>query len=593
MLPSRPKITLLLPRTIHPGASFEAEVLLDAKSELSLNKLEATLIATERVSSGEGRAKLELRMKANLGEQLELPKGRSAYRCRFALAQDLPASYKGERCTIDYVMQVQAAVPWWFDRLAQYVVPVSHAHLTVEDPGPSLHSSHPEGAASDEPQVEFSLNTTLLRPSDTLSGSLALFNVNSNRYRRVMLSLLSKELLRTKDGTAFREAEASRFRLQFDVQDAQEGAASTWRMKAPANLTPSFDSKLCALRWYFEVFVKTWWGNDIAVTVPLQVVAKHAKLRHPSKQRAIPTVGSDRISRIWQTVAEQHGLTLEGQQLSTQLGEVAVTIAREHRGSEGAFLTGSLRYSDLHLELDGGERTGLRRVVSDGIDTGDEHWGRRHYLTGRDPAQITSFFHSLSDLTKHQLIDIDDEQLMVATRDAGQSQAHLDRFAAAVLALARRIEPARKSIIPPLPMREALKAWRRLAHRLGGPLETARMAVQGRYQGCKVLIGTHWSTDNVPLRTVLMAQTLSPVEQDHQLVWADGTLQHGVMNALPVVAQKRFERVVQGALALSVTQDTLKLIDPAPQVCDKQLLARLELLLSLAASFTHQQGPYR
>ena len=445
MLPSRPKINLLLPRVIRPGASFEAEVLLDAKSELQLDELKATLTGSERVSTGESGAKLEvLAMYATLGKEITLPRGRSVYRCRFALPQDLPASYQGKRCTIDYMMQVHAAVPWWLDRKEQFVVklqpPRGDEHSTIDDPGPSLHSSHPQGAASEEPQVEFSLNTTLLKPSDTLSGSLALFNVESNRYRRVTLSLVANEQLRNADGGALNAAEASRYSLRFDLRAPQEGAASSWRMKAPETLAPSFQSALCSLSWSFEVFVETWWGSDISLMVPLRVAAKDARLRKPSKQRAIPTVGSDRILTIWRAVAKEHELILADHALTKEVGEVAVNVSREHHANLGVFLTGRLSYPNLNLELDGGERKGLQRFVREGIDVGDERWGRRHYFAGRDPEQVASFFHALRDLKRYQLLDIDDELLVVATLDAGQSLARLSRFVAEVFVLLGRRE---------------------------------------------------------------------------------------------------------------------------------------------------------
>ncbi len=76
-------------------------------------------------------------------------------------------------------------------------------------------------------------------------------------------------------------------------------------------------------------------------------------------------------------------------------------------------------------------------------------------------------------------------------------------------------------------------------------------------------------------------------------MWADGELQEGALQALPATARKRLERIVESALSLSVDRNLLALSDPAPQTCNEQLLSRLELLLGLAASLTHQQGPYR
>jgi hypothetical protein len=426
-------------------------------------------------------------------------------------------------------------------------------------------------------------------------GSLALGNVQFNRYRGVSLSLVSREMRRDPRGRARGQVlDLGRYRFDIPIDGIADGEAIPFRLRIPDHVPVSYESKLWSLRWVLEARAHIAWASDVFMRIPVTVVSRGSRTASKAQRFAPPTVGSERVRRIWSAVAGELGMRFDGQALSARLPEATVKVHRDHRGDHGIFLVAELRYPRLHLCLDGGLATGFRRLVGGGVALGDAEWDRRHYVTGRDPGQIRALGTALlSQLAGHQVADWDDEHLVIERRDAGQAPGPLRQLTAAALALARELGQARAAIPPPQAMASAVPSWLRLAQRLGGPLETARMAVHGRFDGIKAEVATEWNPDGTPVRTIVQLKPDFPIEDKCCLHWSDGQYSSGDPQQLPGQARALLAKAQEDALALRIEQQQLELSVPAPELDANQLVERLHQLEQLTTALRSKVGPYR
>ena len=346
----------------------------------------------------------------------------------------------------------------------------------------------------------------------------------------------------------------------------------------------------------FEVKVRIAWGNDVVAQVPVTVIPSGSD-RVATRRRAAPRIGGERLAQIWTAVGGELGLAFDATEadLRGSVGPVQVRIRREHRGGEGLFLLADLRYPDLGLGIDGGLAGSLRRVLGGGVAIGDDEWDQRHYLTGREPAQIQVFGKALRRaLLPLRLTDIEDDRLSVERRDAGQNRAPLLRFGSDVLALARALPPATKTIPAPALMADGLPAWRQLAERLGGgELRTSDMAVFGRLDGAAVSVATTWGPGDEPEHTSIEYRGVGIASEKNAFVWAGGEPVSGSPD-LDEGTKKLLSDVLVDAKSLTVATDRIVLWDQrAPILEFEPLRTRLEQLAALAAALQGRGGPYR
>lgn len=600
ILKTRPTIRLMVPPVARPGQRCEVNVVFEARREVPVEFIDVSLKGEERVVIGAGNTQRTIRrplalLKARLSDESKLPAGRSQRSCVFPLPAELPPSYRGKRAAADYTVTVHASIPWWPDAKREFVLAVSLPPTTTRDDGQRVHTTSVSGPKGEKPHVEFQLDSNVVLPGGKLSGQVALFNVAYNRYRVANLSLVAYEDLWTRAGTAAGRVEALRYAIVLDIERAKEGEPIPFTMKLPAALSPTWTTKLWTLGWFFELEAQIAWASNLTARVPVTVLPT-GSTRKRKQRYAAPTIGTERVAAVWRRVAAAAGLEYdaESQCLRGRVGDLSVVLDRDHRGAEGIFLTAELRYPSLHIDLDGGRASGLRRVLQGGVKLGHARWDKRHYLTGREEAQVLSFGRNLGPaLTSQRVADIDDEHVVVEVLDSGQSFTVLQRFAQAALALGRAIPEARAVIPPPAAMAEAVPAWERLAKGLRARLDRTRMAVQGHHEGSAAAVATEWSPKGHALRTTITFWTPDAVAERHQLAWSGGKIVHGLCDELPGPARDRLERLLVGAEALTIDSDRLVLWDPAPQLVTEPIVQRLTQLAALAAALRGDHGPYR
>ena len=599
----RPLVSVRIPGNIRPGRTFVAEVTLDAKSAVPVDWVDTELECKEVVTFGSGKSTVRvphshLRLVARLMDEGTLPAGKSVLRCEFTLPPELPPTYRGTRVTCGYTLSVHVSIPWWPDRKGEFDIVAGPPKYDPPDDSPAMYGTHPKGPKGNDLALECSLDRSVIEPGGEIRGMVALTNLASHRVQLLSVALVSLETIR-RDGRRKEVHEAERFVLQQSVPvGTVDGEPIPFQMRIPDSVSPSWSSAsfrcsgLWDLDWYLEVEAHVAWSRNIKLTIPVTMVprgvAKAKTLRAP------PTIGSERVTALWTKVAREVGWELDGDVLRGDVGDVRATIRRDHRGGEGIVLLAELRYPSLHLGLDGGERRGFRRIVGGGVSIGNPAWERRHYLAGREPAQVQAFATPVwSALSRVELVDIDDEHAVLLAREAGLTLGPLRDFTHRVMAVARVIDVGRRRIPAPACMRDAVKAWTALARRLGGELELSRMGVVGRFEGDAVEVATAWGLEPEPTGTVLCLTLGDVPRAEQQVVWEAGHFTAGGREGLPEPCRDLLEPLLRSALAFQVTDRDIRLTLPAPATSMGTLLEALALLRAFSLGLRAGLGPYR
>lgn len=523
ILKSRPRVRARVPNEIRPGDEFRVTVVLDCARAVEVGSVDVRLEGTERWTLGGGNNTVSrqnnfLTLGARLSEKRELPKGRTELSVYIPLPQDAPPTYRGSAARIEYTLEVHVAVPWWIDRRASFDVFVAPTEIPSPEPGPMIYSSNPGGPRGTEAHAEVSVASSWTRSGDIVSGALALSNVAHHRYSEVKVGLRGLETL--YDGDHVRtEREYLRYQIRLGAEQAQEGEMIPFRFRLPDEAMsdlpwtarPNGQRGLASLAWQLEVIVGIRWGSDLTLRMPFRVLPASKRPGDAPSRLAPPTVGSDRLREIWEAAGGQHGLRYEAQTLFGQLGGTTLAIRRDLMGRDGIFLLAELTYPELYLALDVRPATKVQMMVGGGVRIGNPGWDRDHYVTARDEAQAAEVLRSIVPATTNATLrSMDDRRLTIAVRDTGATRARMETFVAAATDLARVFEARRVAIPPPTAMKDALGAWRELATRIAGPLETARLRIEGAVGTMRAEVRVAFDEEGQPLSTWLSVIPPSP-----------------------------------------------------------------------------------
>lgn len=600
LIKHKPKLSLLVQQELHPGGVYNAQVIVQARREVPIDWLKVRLEGEERGTIGTGQSQRTFRRRfvglgATLCESRTLSKGRTEFRFRFEIPPNSPPSYRGRRCTSEYIAKVHASIPWWPDARAAFDVFVS---LPAGEPikaEPSLFSSDPAGPTAREPHVEGSLASAVIDPGGVVEGALALNNVEWNAYSSVDVGLVGIEQV-TFRGQTSAKTEALRYGLEIPIESPKDGESIPFSFRVPSSLAPSHGSLIWNLSWAFEVCVRVKWRSDVWFRVPVTVVPAATSQEGPRHvYREPPSVGSERVEKIWCTVAREVLLTYETGSLYGRVGEVEFDIRREHRGRLGVFLVARFTYPSLHLDLVIEPNRSLLGGGGEQVSIDEKRWDSRHSLHGRDPSQLVEVGLRLGRILKlFHAVRITDDEAFVEQRGSGQGRQKLLEFANAVRAFARVFDEMRQAIPPPQTMVIGLELWRDFAAQLGGFLETARMAVQGHYQAMPVEVRTDWTAGGEPERTFIQLRPNVFIAADNEvhLSATDGPLSSET-SQVASFARPIVEALVKDAYAFDLVGDEVSISLPAPFVDPRPLLERLALMAQLCEMVRSGKGPFR
>jgi hypothetical protein len=441
------------------------------------------------------------------------------------------------------------------------------------------------------------LASSVLESGGIVSGAVALNNTAWNEYRAVDVGLVAVETI-TLPGANPSNRESQRFEIQIPVDRPQEGAPIPFRFRLPGHIPPSFGSRLWRLAWYFEARAHVRWRSDVRLRIPVTLIPGSQKPSAEGRRYpAPPSVGSERVEKIWHAVAAELGLQHEEGALRGSRGDVTYEVRREHRGRSGVFLVGEVSYPSLHLALGIRPAKGLDRALRKGVQLGDEAWDRRHVVRGRDEAQVATVVGALRGaLIVFQGTTMDDEHAILDVRGAGQNHRRLLAFCRAVTGFSIALEPARSSTPPPASMTAALPGWRELGRRLGAPLETARMAVSGELDGLPAEVVTEWSQQGEALRTLLRIEpnlSVSPELEVHLEADGEGETSLEEWPAARGEVRALLASLLDGAHSLDVRTKEIRLAMDAPINDPVPLVGRLADMARLSLMFRPGSGPFR
>ncbi len=604
LIKHRPSITLLLPRELLPGGTYDARVVITARREVPIEWLELSIDGKERCVIGSGNHSQThvasvMRLGAKLSGARKLPAGRTEFPFRFDLPGTAPPSYRGTACTIEYTATIRASIAWWPDAKSSFDLCVVSLPAERGVDTPVIFSSDPAGPKAQEPHVEGSLPSATIEPGGVVEGVLALNNVAYNPYSSLEVGLIGTESV-VLDGVDKGSTETARYSLVFPVNDPVDGGSIPFSFRIPEGVTPTLSTHLWRLDWSFFVRLKVRWRSDLSFRVALRLVAAPQRGVTPRRSyRAPPSVGSKRVEKLWQVVAEGQGLRYESGRLSGSAGAVDFEVLREHRGRQGVFLAAHYDYPSLHLDLRiEPVESSLRRLVSRVI--GDEtDWDSRYSLSGRDAHQALAFAEGLRPLLDQiHALSVTDEQAVVDVRGSGQRRERLQAFVSGAVDTARVLDYLRQNIPPPNALDEGLAQWEAVARRLDGTLEKARMVVRGTFHAMPAEIRSEWTSEGLPDWTVLVLRpnvTIPKARRVHlSSPESDGLLVPGSPTATSEPATEALLQMIrQDAESFDFAGEALYLSLPGATLNPLPLLDRLALMAQFWELLCAGKGPFR
>ncbi len=380
-------------------------------------------------------------------------------------------------------------------------------------------------------------------------------------------------------------------------------------MRLPQFVPTSYRCAVWSLTWQLECKAEIRWAQDLALRVPMEVVPWKGRAAVKTERRAPPTVGSERVRAIWERVAQARGLEFDGARMSGSWGGCEVLVEREHRGRQGLYLRGRLRYPSLHLELD------IEPVRSsifgnrEGIPLCGQRWDRKHRVSCRDEAQLQGIAtHLRAGLVGLERARMTDTTCATEVRNAGVNRRKLDRFVVAMMLMAQAIDTAREHIPPPALMTDALSSWTALAEYMTGSLETARMAIRGTATGLDTRITTEWSPTGEPVCTDMEMMSPMTIDTDRRGRYSgpeskpeasSSTLASPVEADLSTVFRKSMDdspqlrRLLADAHHVVIDADSVALTLPAPILDGHALRERVQTMATWIRSLCGVAGPYR
>lgn len=591
ILKTRPSIRLLAPKVIVPGEQFRVEVVFDAKRSVDVEWVDVHLHGLEHWTNANSTSASRqiCRLYSRVTDDARVEKGRTSFQVNSTIPGNAPPSYRGRIARVQYTMNVRASIDWWPDAKGEFLLNVGAKPVEDTSAKPRLYASSTQGPRSTEPHLELSLASDVATVGEELTGTIAFYNVAHLRYRGVTLSLVSRERLRDNGGRPWDTTE-QRYSLELGFHPEVDGDSLPIRMRIPDDVTPSYTSVLWDLEWFLEVSANIQWRSNRVMRVPLRILPR-GSVR--ALMVAPPSVGSERIATVWRAVGAALGLSFDGEGLRGRRGDIEVSIRSDHRGSEGVFLTATLSYRSVGLDLDAGRGNGLVRFFRTAIDLGDSKWADAHYATGREAHQVEDLFAGLRDtLAPFWLEDASDESIEVSRPGTSHSEEPLRAFANSVLRLADALESAFESLPPPSSMTDAVESWTSLARRLGSRLERGPMRIRGAFDGADVDVATEWSPEGEPLRTRITL-AVDEVEESHRFTF-DGETFAGDETKLPGDARVVLDALFAGgAVQLVVGESSLELSLKAPLLDAERLLHGLRSLATLSSLLRTNLGPYR
>lgn len=585
MLPHRPKITLRVPAWVYPGDQFDVVVVLQARRAVLIQALHVSFLGAEEAWQGNHpqQNRLVPERRFTIGKALLLQKGSHEFSCRLSLPRNAPPSYEGIAYRIQYEIEVHAEIDWWPDAKERFLVRVSVPKREKQGAPMVLASS--KGIEGQKPYVEVSLASDVLLLGGYCVGAVSLGNIAHNRYQKVFVGLVGHQ---TASGATY---EVQQRFTELPIGVPEEGKALPFRFQIPMDLTPTFKASLGELSWHFEAKAQVAWKKEAGTHAEVLLLPAPHNRRQERPRIAPPTVGTERIRRIWRSVASTNNLQWRDDEISGERFGSSLSIRRETR-MDGPHIVGELHFASLNLLLSVQPKGGLGRLFSfsPAIPLGVSPWDARYRVQAREETQAKLFLTNLvRSLLRFDAVSMDDAVLRAEHKDNGLDEGPLNFFVGVLLLVAQQLQEQRAQIPPPSSMTGALEDWRKVAREVSGALELSRMAIFGDVSGGSFEIVTQWSPKAEPLRTEIIVRPQIPLPISQPLSLPP-------KEPHPSLSQEAKELLLEiSPLAPRITLQTesVTLEMPAPMLDPWPLREELDRLVRLCMLLRPGVGPYR
>ncbi len=581
LIKHRPRLRLLLPRSVTRGETFVATAVLEARHAVAIEWLDVRLDGWLRATVGSGQAtsryaKEIVRSRARLSGPREIPVGTTRFDCRFTLPPRAPPSFKGWSTSSSYAVTVHAGIAWWPDAKQSFYLDVVMLEAARRPARPVLLSSAANGPTGGDPYVELGLADTTIDSGGVVDGSVALGNVRDARFVGCDIALVAIE--RARD----HERELSRYSIHLPAR--AEGDAIPFSMRLPV-IPPSFDAGLVRVRWLVEARARRRMARDVVVCANVVVVPGSPGAQRV--RRAPPDVGAERVARVWQSVGERLGYELLGGELVKTRGDARVAIRRDF--ARGPRVLAEIRTAPLGIGLEGGALRGVHRWVGErGFPLGDAKWDARHRVSGRFEQQVKAFGAILvTALAEQRVAELSDERIVLEIDGAGLDPRRLGALARAADRIAQLL-PAARAAIPPPPGFD-VGAWRALATELAGRFEPSCIAVHGELDDHGVDIVTEWAGNVAHATRVVLRPRARIADRWVGVIPTDAAL----LSALPADAQTAASALCAVAGDVAIDVEALTLTLPAPLERPDRVLDRIGDLAHLVEKLSTARRGYR
>lgn len=500
---SRPDVEVKLwPEVVRPGDTLEVEVALVGKTETPIDAVRVRLRSLEHRRAGKyGLQHVHLELAGDLGALWLKAGERRLFPCRFRLPPDLPPSFNGGITSIEHRLTVRLDIPWWPDRVVDYLV-VVRPPLSQPRRTPRVFSTAPEGPRGSELILEVALHDTELAPGGVIEGEASLINAEQHRVRRLLAELVANDEPTPENGTSVVPA-ATFDPIPICKGPPQSGVSYPFRFQLPADAMPSFEAALSRLVWLVQVRAEIDFATDPTLSSVITVHEARPPPLAKEPARRAPPLGAERRAAIWREVADAADLSLDAtanlsldaaaERLTGQVGAVALSIFLELR-KDRLWSVAELEWPDARLGLLLREHRWLDKLKPD-LQSGDGAFDARFFLAGRDPAQVLALLdHPLrTALRTFEAVELDDGGAALAISDNGHTREGLERFVRGCLEVARLVDGALAALPVPVKLEACRPAWQEQAKQLSGTFSPGDFSIRGaRYRDLDVELVTRF-----------------------------------------------------------------------------------------------------
>ena len=592
LIKHRPKVRVRCPPEVTLGVEFPIDVDLEATQEAPIEGVD--VYVTGNAWSGK-HALGEQRFHARATGPCTLPVGRSSFRVMATIPRDGSPTHAGTWIACSWEIAVHVDIDWWPDRWARFqlcvVAPPVDPDADVE---PVLVATGQP--AKDEPYFEVALDRRVICAEDQVAATIALGGAERHRYESVLVRMLLEE--RMPPGAAPSLTPRHEWRVPMPADLTRP---IVFQFRVPEEVVPSHVTKQYLVGWRLEITAKVPWRGRIGVAIPVAVGrrANDAPGR-PEVRRALPAVGSARVSALWAEVARQSGLAIDAEAMTLRVGDVAGTIRSELR-EKSHWLVADLAYPSLRLDLAVEASRGIRDAFATDFEIGERAIDERYRFAAREAQQTVAFARRFAHLLAlwDIAVTMHDERATVTLRDSGMRRATLERFVAITREMAALL--ADREAIPVPPAIEPARWWADFARKLGGTFERGDASVRGERGGLSAAVETFWG-ERGEVRGTEVRVALTPeldAEPDPERLSADARALLGVVVAAAATAARSDGTIAPGEVPKTepvppaLRRDAIVVRLPRPPHDPSVLLPLLDAMVALARALRVAQGPYR